>query len=86
MNLIPPRPFKDGIIYPESDGLPLSDNSKQFRWIFVLYGNLAALFRHGYPRRDVCRLAAPPEAARLATPRGDAPPATPARNRCRGAP
>src|SRR5262245_44172311 len=33
------------IIYPESDGLPMSDNTKQFRWIVVLYGNLAALFR-----------------------------------------
>src|SRR5262245_58569919 len=34
------------IVYPESDGQPMSDNSKQFRWIFVLYGNLAALFHH----------------------------------------
>jgi Uma2 family endonuclease len=33
------------IVYPESDGLPISDNTKQFRWIVVLYGNLAALFR-----------------------------------------
>jgi Uma2 family endonuclease len=32
------------IVYPESDGLPMADNSIQFRWIFVLYGNLAALF------------------------------------------
>jgi Uma2 family endonuclease len=33
------------IVYPESDGLPMADNSKQFRWIFALFGNLAALFR-----------------------------------------
>ena len=32
-----------GIVYPESDGLPMSDNTRQFRWIVVLYGNLAAL-------------------------------------------
>src|SRR4051794_25468794 len=32
------------IVYPESDGRPMSDNSKQFRWIFMLYGNIAALF------------------------------------------
>jgi Uma2 family endonuclease len=32
-------------VYPESDGKPMADNTKQFRWIFVLYGNLAALFR-----------------------------------------
>jgi Uma2 family endonuclease len=31
-------------VYPESDGLPMADNTKQFRWIFILYGNLAALF------------------------------------------
>src|SRR5437763_15979435 len=40
------RPAPAGqIFYPESDGLPTADNSKQFRWIFVLFGNLAALFR-----------------------------------------
>jgi Uma2 family endonuclease len=33
------------LIYPESDGQPLADNTKQLRWIVVLYGNLAALFR-----------------------------------------
>ena len=40
----------DLIVYPESDGLPMADNTKQFRWIFVLYGNLAALF---WQRTDV---------------------------------
>jgi Uma2 family endonuclease len=33
------------IVYPESDGEPMSDNTKQLRWIVTLYGNLAALFR-----------------------------------------
>jgi Uma2 family endonuclease len=33
------------IVYPDSDGQPLSDNTKQTRWIVVLFGNLAALFR-----------------------------------------
>lgn len=33
------------LIYPESDGQPLAENTKQLRWIVVLYGNLAALFR-----------------------------------------
>src|SRR5262249_35358991 len=42
----PPSP----IVYPESDGLPMADNTKQLRWIFVLYGNLAALYRDA---RDV---------------------------------
>src|SRR5262245_6809564 len=32
------------VIYPESDGKPMADNSKQFGWISVLVGNIAALF------------------------------------------
>jgi Uma2 family endonuclease len=32
------------IVYPESDGRPMADNTKQLRWIVVLYDNLAALF------------------------------------------
>ena len=31
--------------YPDDDGLAMSDNSKQFRWITTLAGNLAALYR-----------------------------------------
>src|SRR5262245_12595708 len=33
------------LVYPESDGLPMADNSRQFRWIIVIAGNLAARFR-----------------------------------------
>jgi Uma2 family endonuclease len=33
------------IIYPESDGQPMADNSKQFRWIVTIEGNLEILFR-----------------------------------------
>jgi Uma2 family endonuclease len=33
------------IVYPDSDGKPMAENTKQLRWIFVLAGNLAALFR-----------------------------------------
>jgi Uma2 family endonuclease len=39
--LLPPS---GPIVYPESDGLPMSDNTRQFHWIYVLFGNLAALF------------------------------------------
>ena len=38
---VPPR----AIVYPECDGEPMSENTKQFRWIVVLADNLAALFR-----------------------------------------
>jgi Uma2 family endonuclease len=41
MNLVSPRALAPSIVYPESDGLPMADNSKQFRWIFMLFGNLA---------------------------------------------
>lgn len=34
------------IIYPDSDGQPMSDNTKQFRWIVTIQGGLDALFRH----------------------------------------
>lgn len=42
----PPTPtlLPSPVVYPECDGLPMSDNTKQLRWIVVLYGNLAALF------------------------------------------
>ncbi len=33
------------IIYPESDGQPIADNTKQFRWIVTIQGGLDALFK-----------------------------------------
>lgn len=38
-------PTKQEIIYPERDGQPMSDNTKQFRWIMTIQGGLDALFR-----------------------------------------
>ncbi len=38
-----PRPGRT-IIYPESDGKPMADNTKQARWIVILFDNLLALF------------------------------------------
>ncbi|EAZ89116.1 Uma2 family endonuclease [Crocosphaera chwakensis] len=32
------------LIYPESDGKPIADNTKQFRWIVVIKENLELLF------------------------------------------
>src|SRR5215470_20044076 len=31
--------------YPQSDGQPMADNTKQFRWIVTIQGGLDALFR-----------------------------------------
>ena len=33
------------VIYPESDGQPMADNTKQFRWIVTIQGSLDALFK-----------------------------------------
>jgi Uma2 family endonuclease len=44
MNLIPPPPFRKAPFYPESDGKPLADNTRQAQWIIVLFDNLTALF------------------------------------------
>ncbi|MCS6841528.1 MAG: Uma2 family endonuclease [Roseiflexus sp.] len=35
---------KRAIVYPESDGQPMADNTLRFRWIVMLQGNLAAPF------------------------------------------
>jgi Uma2 family endonuclease len=45
MNLVPPAAAGEGIHYPDSDGKPVAENTKQARWITVLFGNLCALFR-----------------------------------------
>lgn len=34
------------IIYPESDGQPMADNTKQFDWITTIVHNLKTLFQH----------------------------------------
>jgi Uma2 family endonuclease len=33
------------VTYPQSDGQPMADNTKQFRWIVTIQGGLDALFR-----------------------------------------
>lgn len=38
-------PGKPAVCYPESDGLPMSDNTKQFRWIVTIQGGLDAIYR-----------------------------------------
>jgi Uma2 family endonuclease len=38
-------PDKPIVIYPDSDGQPMSDNTLQFEWIVTIQGGLDALFR-----------------------------------------
>ena len=44
MSVILPSRSPRSIIYPESDGKPMADNTKQARWIVILFDNLLALF------------------------------------------
>jgi Uma2 family endonuclease len=44
MSTIAAAPAKPAVIYPESDGLPMADNTKQFRWIVTIQGGLDAIF------------------------------------------
>lgn len=37
-------PSKPEVVYPESDGKPMADNTEQFRWIVIIKENLELLF------------------------------------------
>lgn len=42
---VPSKPASQpAIIYPDSDGQPMADNTKQFRWIVTIQQNLAWIF------------------------------------------
>ncbi len=38
------RELYNGVIYPESDGLPIADNTRQFDWIVAIKSNLDILY------------------------------------------
>ncbi len=38
------KPTSSEVFYPDSDGKPMADNTKQFRWIVVIEQNLEGLF------------------------------------------
>src|SRR4051812_26737241 len=50
MKPVPPFIAPGPIVYPESDGEPIAENTRQFAWISLLYNNLSSLF---YERPDV---------------------------------
>jgi len=45
MSTLAPVLTRQTVVYPESDGLPMADNTKQFRWIVTIEGGLEALYR-----------------------------------------
>jgi Uma2 family endonuclease len=73
---------EDGTIYPESDGKPMSDNTKQYRWIVKIKEGLETLFEKKdvfvaadlfwYPvKGDSGTKAAPDVMVALGRPKGD---------------
>lgn len=40
------RELYNGVIYPESDGQPMADNTVQLHWITTIKGNVDAMFAH----------------------------------------
>ncbi len=41
----PLSPARPDLVYPDRDGQPMADNTKQFRWITTIQGGLDALFQ-----------------------------------------
>jgi len=39
-------PPKRKIVYPETDGLPIAENTKQYRWIVKIQGGIDSLFKN----------------------------------------
>src|SRR5205807_812517 len=39
-------PTRPVVVYPDSDGQPIAENTKQYRYIVTIKGNLDGLFRH----------------------------------------
>ncbi len=50
MSLLIPRLPRSEIIYPDSDGKPMADNTRQFRWIVTIKEGLDRIYQ---PRADV---------------------------------
>jgi Uma2 family endonuclease len=44
MSLSIPKPPRPAIVYPDSDGEPMADNTLQYEWIVTIKGNLDILF------------------------------------------
>ena len=44
MSLSIPRPPRPAIVYPDSDGEPMAENTLQYEWIVTIKGNLDILF------------------------------------------
>lgn len=70
------------IVYPESDGMPMADNTVQLRHIVTIYGGLSAVFRNNpnifiaadllwYPIEGNNKLSIAPDVMAARRPKGD---------------
>jgi hypothetical protein len=50
MSISVPSPARSGIVYPDSDGKPLAENTLQFQWIVTIKEGLERVF---FDRPDV---------------------------------
>lgn len=46
VTVTPPPKLAAPVHYPDDDGLPMSDNTQQMKWIFRLYGNLTVSYQN----------------------------------------
>ena len=42
---VPTSPIRKRIIYPDSDGQPIADNTLQFKWIHTIFGGVDGVFK-----------------------------------------
>src|SRR5437667_8569029 len=53
MSTLTKPPTMDGIYYPESDGKPMADNTKQYEWIVTIKENLDGLLPNAFVAADL---------------------------------
>ncbi|MBN8724411.1 MAG: Uma2 family endonuclease [Acidobacteria bacterium] len=53
MTTLVKQPLKEDIVYPESDGKPMSENTKQYEWIVTIKENLEALLPNAFIAADL---------------------------------
>src|SRR5690242_14307438 len=41
----PETPAREAVVYPDSDGEPIAENTRQYEWIVTIKGGLDAVFR-----------------------------------------
>ncbi|MEW6730708.1 MAG: Uma2 family endonuclease [Acidobacteriota bacterium] len=53
MSTLTKPPIPDEIVYPESDGKPIADNTEQYKWIVIIKENLDMLLENAFVAADL---------------------------------